>query len=263
MKLPFLAIILIALAAGCSKNEDQSKTYTPKPLTVNTTFNEYPEKKADSMTIVKTTVNQKEEFSVKFRDTTVLIATDPADKKKTAGKFSFAQFVNTQKTSALVHIADSAGLSATTYLIALKNHELQVISLYRPSNGSQDKKFSEGINRLSGAGYLVDNDFFVTNVNSKVYLIRRQNPQERIQGQYFLMSPDRQTIAFLVDKSIYQVNYPTDEVLAQPLAANSPKEVSAIYAWIQASYSFHKDKKGVSFLKYNDNNRVVDIKEFK
>lgn len=263
MKLFLYALTLITLSVGCSKKEEQTKTYLPRILTKNEGFNHYPEQKSDSLSIFNVGNSSPQQFSVKFRDTTVRIQTDAGDKSKSTDKFISAQFINTQKTCLLVQPADSTGLVGTSYLISLKGKGLEVISLYRASNGSQDQKFTKGINRVGAAGYLVDNDFFITNVNARAYLIKRQNPEERIQGQFLLMSPDRQTVVFLVQKSLYQVHYPSAEVATETLKGDVPQDIPGVYAWIQNNYSFQKNKKSISFLKYNDDDRIVDIKEFK
>lgn len=263
MKLFLFALTVITLSVGCNKKEEQTKTYLPRILTKNESFNHYPEQKSDSLTIFNVVNSKPQQFSVRFRDTTISIQTDASDKNKTADKFTSAQFINTQKTCLLVQLADSTGLVGPSYLVSLKGKELEVVSLYRASNGSQDQKFSTGINRIGAAGYLVDNDFFITNVNAKVYLIKRQNPAERIQGQFLLMSPDRQTAVFLVQRSLYQVHYPSAEVSTESLKGDVPQDIPGVYAWIQNNYSFQKNKKSISFLKYNDDDRIVDIKEFK
>ncbi len=263
MKLFLYALALITLSIGCNKKEEQTKSYLPRILTKNEGFNRFPERKSDSLTIYTVANSHPQQFSVMFRDTTVRIQTDASDKNKSTDKFISAQFINTQKTSLLVQLADSTGLVSPSYIISLKGKGLEVISLYRPSNGSQDQKFTKGINRVGAAGYLVDNDFFITNVNAKAYLIKRQNPAERIQGQFLLMSPDRQTAVFLVQRSLYQVHYPSAEVSTELLKGDVPQDIPGVYAWIQNNYSFQKNKKSISFLKYNDDDRIVDIKEFK
>jgi len=260
----FLTMAIISVVIGCKPENPAVKTYIPKVITRNEGFNQYAKEKSDSISIIKdNTAEGNPTFSIKFRDTLVRIQTDPADTGATTQKFSSAQFVNTQKTTLLVQMADNSGLVAPSYLMTVKDGGLQVLSFYRPSAGSQDERYSRGINRVGGAGYLVDNDFFVTNVNAKVYLVKRQKDGERIQGHFLMMSPDRQTIAFLIGESIYQVHYTTDDTYVEKLAANAPKQIPAVYEWIQENYVFEKNKKGISFLKYKDDDRVVDISEFK
>lgn len=264
MKLYLLALTLTTLVVSCNKQEEKIKTYIPRILTKNESFNDYPEKKSDSISIYKLNkTGQGDVLSVKFRDSTVSIQTDPQDPKKATGKFSFAEFANTQKTCLLVQSADSTGLVAPSYLIALKDGKLDVISLYRPSTGGSAAQSGLGINRLGRTGHLVDNDFFITGVTAKAYLLKRQNPDQRIQGKFLILSPDRKTIVFAAPKSLYQVNYITDETLTESLPADLPQDITTIYQWVQNNYSFQKNRQGVSFLKSNDNDRIVDIKEFK
>ncbi|MGY0038676.1 hypothetical protein [Pedobacter sp. NJ-S-72] len=147
-------------------------------------------------------------------------------------------------------------------MIATNNGKLEAVSLYRPSNGKDDQKYTTGINTKVGAtGYLVNNDFFITNVTSKVYLLKRQHPDERIQGQFLLLSPDKQTIIFAVKDFLYQVHYRSNEDLNEPIAPDSPQDIASIYKWITANYTFRKNKNGVTFLRYNDDDRIVDMRQ--
>lgn len=261
---PLFFILIILTFFGCSQNDDQSKTYTAKALTSYETFNEQPIKKGDSITIHRVNDEKESWFRVKFRDTTVRIQINASDSSSISDNFSFAKFVNTQKTALLVQIADKSGLVAPSFLIALKNGKLEVISLNRESKGSQDQKFTKGIIKVGSTGYVVDNDFYVTNVKTKVYLIKRQNPEERIQGDFLMISPDKETLTFLVANSIYQVNFPSDAVMTLALPENAPKQESAIFEWLQKSYHFEKNNKGINFLKANvDDNKIVNISDFK
>lgn len=264
MKKCLLALTLMTIIFGCSKDEEKTKNYIPRVLTKNEGFNQYPEKPADSISIYKLNKPEQEEWlTVKFRDSTVSIQTDPADPKKSTQHFTFAEFVNTQKTCLLVQIADETAPVAPSFLISLKEGGLEVISLSRPSKGGTAEQSGLGINRLGRTGHLVDNDFFITSVTAKAYLLKRQDPEQRIRGKYLLLSPDRKTIVFAAPKSLYQVNYITDETLTQELPADLPSEIPAIYNWVQNNYTFEKTKQGVSFLKKTDNDRIVDISEFR
>lgn len=263
MKLYLLALTLMTLVISCNK-EENIKTYTPRILTKNEAFNDYLEKKTDSITIYKSNKKGKEDLLlVKFRDSIVSIQVDPNNSKKTTDNFTFAEFANTQKTCLLVQSADSIGPVAPSYLIALKDGKLDVISLYRPSTDASPKESGLGINRLGRTGHLVDNDFFITGVTARAYLLKRQNPEQRIQGKFLILSPDRKTIVFATPKSLYQVNYITDETSTENLPADLPQDITSVYQWVQNNYSFQKNRQGVSFLKSNDNDRIVDIKEFK
>ncbi|MET4142358.1 hypothetical protein [Pedobacter sp. UYP1] len=264
MKLSLVAIALIILSAGCNQQDQKVKNYTPRTLTNNEVFNDFPTNASDSISVLSNNEEKGETFGAKFRDSTVHIQTDAADQSKGPAKFASAQFINKQKTALLVQIADSSGLVPRPFLIAVKNGGLEVISLYRPSKGKEDLKFSEGVKKIGATGYLVNNDFFITNVTAKVYLVKRQNPEERIQGKVLLMSPDKQTIIFAVKDFLYQVNYRTDEVVNEPIVAGSPKgDEAAFNKWITTNYAFTKNKSGNTFLKYHDDNRIVDMKEFK
>jgi hypothetical protein len=266
------ALFLSVVIFGCQTKEVK-KVIIPRVLTANEEFNTYQKPNTDSLIIfkaseektVKANVDDDEKFRVKFGDSILNIQTDKNDLKSFVDHFSFAKYINSQRTSLLVQTADSSGLVSPFYIINLRgNGTPEVISLYRASNGSQDVRFTKGLSKVGRTGYLINNDFFVTNVNSKVYLIKRINPEERIQGLFFLQSKDKATLVFLVSSSFYEVHYPTNEVFTQPLAASVPKEPAALFKWVQDNYSWRKNKTGVTFLMENkDDNRIIDISEFK
>lgn len=271
MKARFYAVLFIAGLFGCQQGQ-MEKVYHPRALTANDDFNTYPKQNDVPFTVLKPVVNEEQKtgsvkpelFSVKFRDTIVSIQINEADKNAVVDKFTLAQFVNTQKTCLLVQIADQSGLVAPFYLLTLKNDQIEVISLYRPSTGKQDREMTKGMIRVSSTGYLINNDFFVTNVNAKVYPIKRQNQKERIQGEFFLKSADKHTLVFLLSDSFYEVHYPTGETFTQPFTAGVPTNKGRLYSWVQSNFSWQKNGKGISFLKANmDNDRIIDISEFK
>jgi hypothetical protein len=95
-----------------------------------------------------------------------------------------ASFINTQKTAVLVQVANETGKMAPFYIIYLKDGQTEVISLNKPSKGAEDKKYTNGLEELTRSNILVNNDFFITTINSRVYPVKRQNPDERIQGKF-------------------------------------------------------------------------------
>lgn len=267
MKNIFYALVLTTLLFSCQQSQDKSSTYTPRTLTADEKFNGYTEG-ADSVFTLVAKKNQpansevNEGFNIKFKDTLVKIQINKADPNSATDKFSFAQFINTQKTTMLVQIADNSGLAAPCFLLALKDGKLDVVSLYRPSTGKQDSKYTIGLNKLGRAGYIVNNDFFITNVNAQVYLIKRQNPEERIQGQFILNSPDKSTLVFLTPKSLYQVHHSSNESLNEPFKGTAPESAADISTWVRNNFIWQTNKKGIAFLKFSDSDRIVDIKEF-
>ncbi|SDK43357.1 hypothetical protein SAMN04487898_108157 [Pedobacter sp. ok626] len=265
MKHILYALGLSVLLFSC-KEQETTATYTPRILTANEKFNESYDGKDSIFTILlkkdQNTSEIKEEFNVKFKDTLVKIQVNKADPNSATDKFASTQFINTQKTALLVQLADNSGLAAPSYIIALKNGKLNVVSLYRASNGKEDTKYTTGINKLGRAGYLVNNDFFITNVNANVNLVKRQNPEERIQGEFILNSPDKTTLVFLTPSSLYQVHYPSDEVVNEKLAKPAPQSDAELTEWVKNNYIWAKNKKGITFLKFHDSDRIVDIKEF-
>lgn len=265
MKQIFYALGLSVLLFSC-KQQETVATYTPRVLTANEKFNESYDGKDSIFTILlkkdQNTSEIKEEFNIKYKDTLVKIQINKADPNSATDKFASAQFINTQKTALLVQLADNSGLAAPSYIIALKNGALNVVSLYRPSTGKEDTKYTTGINKLGRAGYVVNNDFFITNVNANVYLIKRQNPEERIQGEFILNSPDKSTLVFLTPSSLYQVHYSSDEFFNEKLSKPAPQSDAELTDWVKNNFTWAKNKKGITFLKFSDSDRIVDIKEF-
>jgi hypothetical protein len=267
MKTLFYALLFSIIILGC-QDKTLTKTLIPREISGNEDFNNYPDKEENILTVVKyadqgdagEAAEPGEIFAVKFRDTLLQIQTDKSDKNFVKDKFSLAEFVNTQKTALLVQLADSTGLVAPFYLFTLKGGKPEVVSLYRPSKGNNDIKFTKGMVRVGKSGYLINNDFFVTTVNAKVYVIPRQNPEERIQGEFFLKSADKNTFVFLVPGAFYEVHYPTGDVFTQPLPRQAPKEIGSVYKWVQDSFTWEKNAKGVSFFKEVDQNKVVDMR---
>jgi hypothetical protein len=259
---------LSILLFSCQQKQETAITYTPRVLTATEKFNEYKEGADSVFTVYKNNskdqaeaISGTEEFGIKFRDTIVRIQVSKADSSAVTDKFAYAQFINTQKTSLLVQIADHSGSKAPFYLIALKNGKLDVVSLYRPSTGKQDSKFTNGLVKIGRGGYLINNDFFITNVNAQAYLIKRQNSEERIQGEFIVNSPDKSTLIFLMANSLYEVHYPSDEVFIQPFSKPAPQSAD-VSEWVKDNFSWEKNKKGITFLKFSDGDRIVDIKEF-
>ncbi|WP_316817450.1 hypothetical protein [Pedobacter nyackensis] len=261
------ALVLSALLFSCQESQDKTATYTPRTLTAYEKFNGYLEGSDSAFTIISKkneagSSEAKEEFNVKFKDTLVKIQINKADPNSATDKFASAQFINTQKTTLLVQVADNSGLAAPCFLIALKDGKVDVASLYRPSTGKQDTKYTTGLNKAGRAGYTVNNDFFITNVNAQVYPIKRQNPEERIQGEFILNSPDKSTLVFLTPNSLYQVHYSSDETHNESFSGAAPETAADISTWVRNNFIWETNKKGLTYLKFNDTDRIVDIKEF-
>jgi hypothetical protein len=271
MKSIFALIFLSFVFFGCQSNKTEV-TYVPQVLSANTDFNFHPKETDAKLSLVKHNLPanapaseaEKETFGVKFGDTTVRIQLDNRDPESAHKEFSFVKFINTQQTAMLVQIADRSGLVAPFFIIAVKDGQLQVHQLYRASNGKRDRDITRGVKAVGSSGHLVNNDYFVTNVNAKVYLIKRQNPNERIQGDFFIQSSNRQTLVFLVPSAFYQVHYPTGENFTQALPASLPMVNAAIYKWVQATCSWVKNAQDISFLKASpEDNRIRNVDEFK
>jgi hypothetical protein len=264
MKTTFYAIILSLVFIGCKQGQLE-KNYSARAFSASDDFNGFSQSKQDVLSIVKTDSGETKDanrFSVKFKDTTIAIE----DNKKVLGsKLAIAKFINTQKTAMLVQIAGKTGSLAPFYIISLKDGKPEIVSLARPSTGKSDQKFTIGLEELTLTSVMmVNNDFIITTVNSRVFPLKRENPDERIQGKFFMLSPDRNTVAFLTDSSIYQVNYMSGTTLTLPVPAKILSQPESINQQIQQNYSWQENNKGISFLRSNaDDNRVVDISEFK
>lgn len=267
MKTRICIALLAMVLFGCNTGPEK-KIYQPRAIVKGEDFNTYGKTDVSPLAVFTSgdSVNpgEKEVFTVKFRDTAIAIQPSATDKDFVADKFSLAHFVNTQKTCLLVQLADSTGLVAPFYLITLKNDALEVVNLYRPSNGKLDTEITKGMLRVGSRGFLINNDFFVTNVKAKVYFIERQKADERIQGEFFMHSADKETFVFLLDQGFYQVHYPSAETFMQPFPSQPPSAKPQLYRWVQSNFTWQKNSKGNSFLKADaDDNRIVDIKEFR
>jgi len=168
------ALAVTVLLFSCKgKNES---VFVPRTITETERFNSYQE--GDALFIMnygtedraKDEKDVQGEFSIKFRDTTILIQTKPSDPAAKTDKFIFAQYVNTQKTTILAQVADTTLAIPPMYLISLNENKIEVISLDRPSNGAKDKEYTTGLVKVGKTGYLINNDFFITNVNAKAYV---------------------------------------------------------------------------------------------
>lgn len=268
MKNKLYALIFSVLIFGCQAKKSE-RILTPRAISSNEDFNFYPDAKDNTLAVVKyagagvgpEVKDGKEVFEVKWGDTLIRIQPDPSDGKFIRDKFSTAEFVNTQKTALLVQVADSANRVGPIFLITLKDNKPEVASLYRASKGAKDIRYTKGIVRVGNSGYLINNDYFVTTVNAKVYQIPRQNPEERIQGDFFVKSRDKTTFVFLVKGAFYQVNYPTGDVYTEPLPKSAPNDLGNVYKWVQENFAWVKNAKGISFFKQIDQNKVVDMRK--
>lgn len=268
MKTKFYALILAVLLYSC-QNAQNEQSYIPRPLRDKEDFNVYPKTPEDVLKVVlaadveQSSEDAEEAFSVKFRDTLIRIQPDEKDKTFLKDRFSLADVVNTQMTCVLVQLEGSMKAAAPFYLISAKDGKVDVVSLYRASNGANDQQFTKGMIRIGKSGYLINNDVVVTTVNARVYPIKRQKEDERIQGQYVMHSKDRMTLVFLTKDSFYQVHYPTGSVYDAPLPKEAPRNMENIYKWIQDNYVWKKNGKGIEFLQYVDANAIVDMRTFK
>lgn len=261
------ALALTVFLFSCSSKHES--VIIPRVLTDTERFNSYQE--GDALFImkygtedrIKDDKNAEGEFNIKFRDTTIFIQTNPSDPAAKTDKFSFAQYVNTQKTTILAQAAGKEGEIAPVYLINLNENKVEVISLSRPSKGAKDKEYTQGLVKVGKTGFIINNDFFVTNVNAKAYVLKRQNPDERIQGVYFNLSQDKQTLVFLTANSLYQIHYATDKANTQVLPADksTTPDIAAVY--IASNYKWVVENNIAFLKKTGDNNKIVDISSFK
>jgi hypothetical protein len=253
-----LYLLTIVLLGSCTEKKVIEKVYIPHSINPGETFNEYPSEKDSIITFNVHTekegkpmgANPKVWYGVKFGDTIVKIQPNKADASYTNGKFIRGKFMNTQRTSLLVQLADGFDLRAKFYLISLKNHQLSIAELQRPTTKEGNLNYI-GLISLGREGFLINNDFIINSVNSKVYFLKRENEEERIQGQYLLRSPDKGTLVFMRPNSLYQVNYQNDEALSVPFGIDPT--LPGLYMYIQENYVWKSKRPGVSFLMEDKN----------
>lgn len=261
MKLTLLALFLSIALFACDKKLE--KTYSPREMAASETFDQIPKSRSSILTLVKIDSNRsdgQDHFAVQFRDTTIIIQDG---KWPSTSLFKNPHFINSQNTAVVVEVADSSGFVAPFYLISLKDNTVDVASLNKPSSGEQNLKYTKGLVALNRTNFVINNDFIVNSVNGKVNAIKREKPDERIQGEFLMYSRDKTTLVFLTHDALYQVNYLTGETETLKLPAKLLADLDDIRNAITQNYTWGKSKHGTPFLKYNgDPDRIVDIKEF-
>ena len=256
-------LILSCILASCGGTETIEKVYASHVINPGESFNEYPSEKDSSITF---NVHQEKDgkpigenpkiwYDVKFGDTLVSIQTNKEDPTQSNGKFIRGKFMNTQKTSLLAQVADRFGLKAKFYLISLKNHQLSIAEMRRETTDEGDLDYL-GLIHLGSEGYLLNNDFLINPVNSKVYFLKRENPDVRIQGQYLMKSPDKGTLVFLRPSTLYQVAYQYDESTTVPFRIDPT--LPGLYMHIQENYVWKTKRPGVTFLMEDRNTLSAD-----
>ncbi|MFF5379752.1 hypothetical protein [Pedobacter suwonensis] len=262
MKITLYALLLSVVLFGCGGNSE--KTFKARAFAASDDFNVFPKSKTDILTIVKTDSGKlatDDRFSIKSKDTTIIVDDAPNAEVK---KFKVASFINTQRTAVLVQSDNEKDKMNPFYIIYLNGGKTEVVSLDRPSKGAEDQKYTKGLEELTRSNWLVNNDFFITTINSRVYPIKRQKEDERIQGKFFMYSSDKTTLVFLTANSLYQVNTATGETFNLPLPAALTNQPETLVGNIQRDYTWVNNSNGTSFLKKNaDDDRIVDISEFK
>ncbi|SDG39289.1 hypothetical protein SAMN05421827_10658 [Pedobacter terrae] len=262
MKITLYALLLSVVLFGCGGNSE--KTFKARAFAAGDDFNVFPKSAKNILTIVKTDSGKMaaaDRFIIKSKDTAIIIDDAPNAETK---KFKIASFINTQKTAVLVQSDNGKDKMDPFYIIYVNGGKTEVVSLNKPSKGAEDKQYTNGLEELTRSNLLVNNDFFITTINSRVYPIKRQKEDERIQGKFFMYSSDKTTLAFLTANALYQVNTKTGETFNLPLPVSLTNQPETLVGNIQRDYTWVANKNGTSFLKKNaDDDRIVDIKEFK
>jgi len=253
MRRLFYILLFSAVALSC-KQDTKEHIYIARKLNPQEDFNTHPHEGAAKFTIFnfvgKDAVLKKGDLiGVRYGDTLIRIQPDPQDKALIHDHFGFAQFVNTEQSCILVQLANINGIPGPAYIIALKNGKPEVINPYLPSNGKEDSKYTVGVKSVGKSAYLINNDYLISVVNARLYPIKRQLPEERIQGTMFLKSADNETLVFLVKGSFYQVHYPSGETYTLPIPGKVNTDSSKdVYKWIQDNYTWIRNEKNISFL---------------
>ena len=246
-------LLLVGIITSCSKSE-HAEVYVPRLLKAQEDLNMRQKEGDPKFTIFNFVGEDKKPkkgdlIGIRYGDTLIRIQADANDKTLIHDHFGFAQFVNTDKTCILVQLPNEKGLIGPTYIISLKNGKPEVINPYMPSNGKDDAKFTRGVSSVGKSAYLINNDYLLSAVNAKLYTIKRQNPDERIQGYLFLKSSDNETLVFLVNGAFYQVHYPSGETYTLPITSKIAQDDSrGLYKWIQDNYTWIRNSKNISFL---------------
>jgi hypothetical protein len=260
MKNLFSAILLSTVLFSCSTDVLERKL-TPRDLKVNEEFNEIPNNKANVFSFVESRSNSKtgkNEYFINYKDTLVSVE---LGEKQLLQRFVKPEFLNSQKTAVIVQASDSAGLASPFYILAANKGKLEAILLDRPF---KNKRKNTGLEKISRANFIINNDYLVTSINGKVYPIKRQIEDEPIKGKIFMLSKDGTTLVFLTNNSFYQYNYKTGESFNLPIPASLVNNKESIFGIVQRDYTWADNKNGTPFLKERfDDNRIVDIKEFK
>ena len=252
--------VTCGMLLSCGKTE-KTQIYVPEIIKPKQNFNDsYSEKDSilrftrhDEAGGKALGENPKTWYGVTFGDTVVKIQTVKSSPASARHKFLRGKFMNTQKTTLLVQVADTFGLQAKFYIIALKDHRLQVTELVRPAR--YENKNTIGLAYVGRDGLLINNDFFMTFVNAKLYFLKRQYDDERIEGQFFMKSDDKQTLVFLQPAALYQVNYSANQSTTTPLSVDPRKP--GLHLYIQENFVWKADSFGVSFLKQDKNELAV------
>ncbi|KLT66551.1 hypothetical protein [Pedobacter sp. BMA] len=262
MKIKLLALISCVALFACKGNLE--KTYSPEPIAANQTFDEIPKSEKAIFTLVKIDSNRadgQEHFKIQYRDTTLSVQNG---KNKLAVEFRNARFVNSQNTAVVAQVVDSTQNVAPFYVFALKDGSVEVMSLDKASKGKNDGLYTQGLVELTRTNFVINNDYIVNSVSGKINTIKRQNPDERIQGKFLMYSRDKTTLVFLTEKELYQVNYRNGETQSLTVPASLLANAAGIQNEIASNYSWTTNNHGTPFLKYNGNSdRIVDISEFK
>lgn len=259
MKKIILAL-LISLSFAACKQAALEKKINPREIKDGESFDIFPKDKSDVLTRVESNTAKGKSFKVLYKDTAVFIQTG---KGEPIGIFNDLRFINSQNTAAVLVSVDSVTKIPASFLVLAKDGRVDAINLNLPSN---IKSTSEalGVAEITRTNFLVNNDFIINSVKGNLDVIKRQNPASRIPGKFILYSLDKNTLVFLTEKSLYQVNYRTGEtentILTDKLAKAAHQSVSAV----QDNYEWKKNAKGSYFLKFNGGaDRVVDISSFK
>jgi len=258
MKATYLLLLAVFLFS-CSESKLE-KTIIAKAFTGEENFNTTPKGKKDILTFSKVDSSKASAitYNIKYKDTIISVQNDP---KPVASIFLQPRFLNTQKTAAIVQVADSSGLVSPFYIISLRNGQTEVTKLERPSSGANDSKITRGLEEISLSVFLLNNDYVVTIINGRVYPVKRQNESERIQGRLILYSSDKTTLVFATKTSLYQTNYKTGESLNLKVSEKllSPENM----ANFNNNFTWYKNANGTPFLKESDPDRIVELSEFK
>ena len=207
--------------------------------------------------------NQSAEWNeVLYKDTVIRIDPQveiPFDARSSAypsaerSQFDFydVTFVNPAKTSFIARISGPNNVGNRFYLFSAQVTGLKVYSIDRPTIIEGDREWeNRGMLQIGPDLLMIDNDYIFNQKTGKAFEIMRQG-KDRIRGDFAALSPDRQTVAFTTNDSLYQCHYASGKVYSEAITDNdlAKKIQNQGKTWPFDYFYWITDTNGRMFLK--------------